>query len=62
MNSSKKLYDLTEKLRKKLEYSKNVHTNPVEVGIKDLEEVIYYLEQLEDELGRPRVTDKWDRA
>ncbi len=55
MDSKKKLVDLTDKLRKKLIYSKNVHTNPVEIGIKDLEQVVYYLEQLEMEMPQDKI-------
>ena len=41
---SKDLEAVIQKLRKRLEVAKAVHTNPVEVGVNDLEMLLDHLE------------------
>lgn len=48
---AKRLEELTNKLRHKLEVANRVHTNPIEVGNKDLADALYYLDMLREELN-----------
>jgi len=48
---AKRLDELTEKLRKKLSFANDVHTSPVDIGNKDLADVLYYLDMLREELS-----------
>lgn len=48
MDDKQELDQLIEKLKKKLDFSKAVHTNPIEIGQGLLEDIIIYLEQLRD--------------
>jgi len=48
---AKRLDELVTKLRKKLEFANDVHTSPVEIGNKDLADVLYYLDMLREELS-----------
>ncbi len=49
-NEAKRLDDLTTRMRKKLATAVAVHTNPVEIGTKDLANMLYYLDMLREEL------------
>jgi len=50
-NEAKRLDELVTKLRKKLEFANDVHTNPIEIGNKDLADALYYLDMLREELN-----------
>ena len=48
---AKRLDELVNKLRRKLEFATNVHTDPVDIGKKDLADALYYLDMLREELN-----------
>ena len=48
---AKRLDALVDKLRKKHTTAVAVHTNPVDVGVKDLGDALYYLDMLREELS-----------
>lgn len=43
---SRDLEAVIQKMRKRLEVAKAVHTNPVEIGVKDLEMLLDHLESM----------------
>jgi hypothetical protein len=47
---SEKLGELIFRVNYKLEYNKKVHTNPVEIGTKELEQMLEYLRDYKLEL------------
>jgi hypothetical protein len=45
MKLLKKELEVIQKLKEKLRFAKSVHTNPVEIGVKDLEIILNIIDR-----------------